>query len=319
MKVQDLITLYQQDPFVQIIEEQIKQKSADKRQIQIKGFCGSMDAVILSSLYLQAEKSMVIVLSDRDEAAYFFNDVKDLLVKQSVHFYPMSYKKPYFHDDIDNANVLQRSEVLNILNNAKAEPHLIVSYAEALSEKVINRRSLIKNTFSVQVKEKLDPEFLSEVLIGYEFERNEFVYEPGQFSVRGGIIDVFGFSNDLPYRIELWGDEVESIRTFDPESQLSQESVSRINIIPNIQTKLVTESRVPFIEFLGENAMFWFKDLSLSLEQVETSFDKVESAYNQLIPAGGDIKISDFGAALMASSDQTQVSGIGSPACLECE
>jgi transcription-repair coupling factor (superfamily II helicase) len=292
MKVTDLLTLYQQNPFIQVITEQLKANHADKNVFQLKGFCGSLDALVASSIYKEVKKSCVFVLSDRDEAAYFFNDIKDLLAKESVHFYPMSYKKPYLHDDIDNANVLQRSEVLNILNNAKDEPHIIITYAEALCEKVINRRSLLKNTFSVQINEKLDPEFLSEMLISYEFERNEFVYEPGQFSVRGGIIDVYGFSNDLPYRIELWGDEVESIRTFDPESQLSQESVSRINIIPNIQTKLVTEQRVPFVEFLNENAVFWFKDLELSLEQVEMSFTKVEAAYNQLIPAGGDIKIS---------------------------
>ncbi|MES2796622.1 MAG: transcription-repair coupling factor [Bacteroidota bacterium] len=291
MKVQDLLTLYQADPFVQIIADQLKSRATEKLQIHLKGFSGSLDAVIASSIYHEIQRSFVFVLSDKEEAAYFFNDVKDLLAKESVHFYPMSYKKPYLHDDIDNANVLQRSEVLNILNNAKTEPHIIVTYAEAISEKVINRRSLLSNTFSVQINEKLDPEFLSEILISYEFERNEFVYEPGQFSVRGGIIDVFGFSNELPYRIELWGDEVESIRTFDPESQLSQESVSRINIIPNIQTKLVTEKRVPFVEFLNQNTIFWFKDLELCLEQTEFSFQKVESAYNQLIPDGGDIKI----------------------------
>ena len=292
MKVQDLLTLYQSDPFVQVIASHLKNTGPEKQVFQIKGFSGSLDAVLASSIYQEIQKTFVFVLSDKEEAAYFFNDIKDLLAKESVHFYPMSYKKPYLHDEIDNANVLQRSEVLNILNNAKAEPHIIVTYAEALSEKVINRRSLLSNTFSVQINEKLDPEFLSEILISYEFERNEFVYEPGQFSVRGGIIDVFGFSNDLPYRIELWGDEVESIRTFDPESQLSQESVSRINIIPNIQTKLVTEKRVPFVEFLNENAIFWFKDLELSLEQTNLSFEKVEAAYNQLIPAGADIKIS---------------------------
>jgi transcription-repair coupling factor (superfamily II helicase) len=290
MKVQDLLTLYQSDPFVQVLAEKLKENHKDKI-LQIKGFAGSLDAVTIASIYHQTQKTFVLVLSDKEEAAYFFNDIKDLLAKESIHFYPMSYKRPYLHDDIDNANVLQRSEVLNTLNNAKAEPHIIVTYAEALTEKVINRRSLLSNTFSVQINEKIDPEFLSEVLISYEFERNEFVYEPGQFSVRGGIIDVFGFSNELPYRIELWGDEVESIRTFDPESQLSQESVSRINIIPNIQTKLISEKRVSFIEFLNENAIFWFKDLELSLDQADQSFQKIEAAYSALTPAGGDIII----------------------------
>jgi transcription-repair coupling factor (superfamily II helicase) len=290
MKVQDLLTLYQSDPFVQVLAEKLKEKS-DKNIVQLKGFSGSLDAVTIASIYHEIQKTFVLVLADKEEAAYFFNDIKDLLPKESTHFYPMSYKRPYLHEDIDNANVLQRSEVLNTLNNAKAEPHIIVTYAEALCEKVINRRSLLSNTFSVQINEKLDPEFLSEVLNSYEFERNEFVYEPGQYSVRGGIIDVFGFSNELPYRIELWGDEVESIRTFDPESQLSQESVSRINIIPNIQTKLITEKRVPFVEFLNENSIFWFKDLELILDQTDQSFQKIESAYNELVPEGADIKI----------------------------
>lgn len=293
LKVQDLLSLNYADVFQKIIIEKLSNLQANEPPIHLKGFCGSQDAVYLATAFQHIHKSMMVVLPDKDEAAYFYDDLKSLLVHEQVHFYPMSYKIAYEHTEIDNANVLQRAEVLNILNNATANTHhLIVSYANALNEKVVNRRSLLKNTFSIQINEKLNPEFMSEVLTDYEFERSDFVYEPGQFSIRGGIVDVFGFSNELPYRIELFGDEVESIRTFDPETQLSQESLSRINIIPNIQTRLIKEERVPFFDFLPDNTLFFFKDLEYSLEQTESNFEKAEQAHQAMAPEGASINIS---------------------------
>ncbi|MDR6564443.1 transcription-repair coupling factor (superfamily II helicase) [Arcicella sp. BE140] len=290
MLVKDFLTLYREDGFVQMIAEQIKVPK-DYPHIQIKGFIGSLDAVVASALHLLNEKqSHLFVLSDREEAAYFINDLQNLVGEDRVLAFPMSYKKAYQYEEVDNANVLMRAEVLNKLNN-NTEGVLIVSYPEALSEKVINKRSLTKNTFTINVSEKLDTAFLGEVLASYDFEKTDFVYEAGQYSIRGGIVDVFSYANDLPYRIDLFGDEVESIRTFDPESQLSVESISRINIIPDVQNRLIQETREPFFNFLPDNTRLWFKDVELTLEIIEKSFEKVEVNFQEIIAKSGGIKV----------------------------
>ncbi len=290
MLVKDFLTLYREDGFVQMIAEQIKVPK-DYPHIQIKGFIGSLDAVVASALHLLNEKqSHLFVLSDREEAAYFINDLQNLVGEDRVLAFPMSYKKAYQYEEVDNANVLMRAEVLNKLNN-NTEGVLIVTYPEALSEKVINKRSLTKNTFTINVSEKLDTAFLGEVLASYDFEKTDFVYEAGQYSIRGGIVDVFSYANDLPYRIDLFGDEVESIRTFDPESQLSVESISRINIIPDVQNRLIQETREPFFNFLPDNTRLWFKDVELTLEIIEKSFEKVEANFQEIIAKSGGIKV----------------------------
>ncbi|MEA5457763.1 transcription-repair coupling factor [Arcicella sp. LKC2W] len=290
MLVKDFLTLYREDGFIKTIAEQIKSPN-EHPNVQIKGIVGSLDAVIASAVHLlNPQQTHIFVLSDREEAAYFINDLQNLIGEEYVLSFPMSYKRAYQYEEVDNANVLMRAEVLNKLNNAPSGL-LLVTYPEALSEKVINRRSLSKNTFTINVNEKLDTNFLGEVLASYDFEKTDFVYEAGQYSIRGGIVDVFSYANDLPYRIDLFGDEVESIRTFDPESQLSVESVSRINIIPDVQNRLIQETREPFLSFLPKDARLWFKDVELTLEIIEKCFEKVEGNFQEIIAKSGGIQV----------------------------
>ncbi len=162
----------------------------------------------------------------------------------------MSYKRPYEYDEIENANVLLRSETLSQISD-HPEGNIIVTYPEALSEKVINRKSLALNTFVVTKGQKLDLPFLEEFLHAYDFEKTDFVFEAGQFAIRGGIVDVFSFANEFPFRIELFGDDVDSIRTFDPGSQLSIETLDKVSLIPNTQTRLVQERRESIFEFVS--------------------------------------------------------------------
>ena len=201
----------------------------------------------------------MIILHDKEEANYFQNDVSNFL-EGGYSLFPSSYKKPYQYEEVDNANILQRAEVLNKVS--ENENHLIITYPEALSEKVINKRSLVSNTFSVKVGEQLDVDFLTDLLETYDFERSDFVYEPGQFSVRGGIIDVFSYANEHPYRMELFGNDVETIREFDVESQLSKKSLEKISLIPNVQTKLLQEERQSFLDFIPKETIVWLKRLS---------------------------------------------------------
>jgi len=249
--------------------------------IKIKGISGSLDAVVVASSFKLHPHDYVIVLQDREEAAYFQNDLQNLLEREILLF-PMSYKRPYEFDETENANILMRAEVLNHLSN-KTKPEIIVTYPEALSEKVINKRSLATNTFIVKLSEKLDVAFLEEFLHSYDFEKTDFVYEAGQFAVRGGIIDVFSFAHELPYRIELFGEEVDSIRSFDPGSQLSVETLEHISIIPNVQTKLMQEERQSFLEFISPETKLWFKDVQLTRDIIQKSFEKAEASFDKIV------------------------------------
>ena len=291
MKPDELLGLYIDDSFIKSLAEPFGRGSTSEIQrLQIKGMAGSLDAVFASAILKATKGNHLFMLTDRDEAAYFFNDLQNLLGKE-VLLFPMSYKKPYQYEEIENANVLMRAEVLNKLNPAPTDGLLMVSYPEALSEKVVNKRSLQANTLTIRAGEKLDTNFVEELLQTYEFEKTDFVYEAGQFSVRGGIIDVFSFASEYPFRIDLFGDEVESIRKFNPESQLSTDAVDFVNIIPNIQTKLIQESREPFFNFLPEATTVWAKDVEFTLEIIEQCYEKAEQNFASIVGSSGGIQV----------------------------
>ncbi|TDB60786.1 transcription-repair coupling factor [Arundinibacter roseus] len=290
MEVKDFLTLYANDSYIQLLVNQIQSQAPADAHVQVKGLVGSLDAVIAATVHNRHLPQLSLyVLSDREEAAYFQNDMQSLLGTEDVLFYPTSYKRAYQFEEIENANVLMRAEILNKLNVSKPAPLQIVTYPEALFEKVINKRSLLANTFSVKVGEKLDPAFMTEFLHNYGFELTDFVFEAGQFSLRGGIVDVYSYASEYPYRIELFGDEVESLRSFDPETQLSVEAVQQINIVPDIQKKLEYETRESFLSFLPESALIWFKDVELTLEIIENNFEKAQLALAEV--TGGGVQI----------------------------
>lgn len=214
------------------------------------------------------------------------NDLQNLLGHKEILLFPMSYKRPYEYDETENANILMRAEVLNHFSS-HPDSQIIVTYPEALSEKVINKKSLASNTFLVKVGEQLDRSFLEEFLHTYDFEKTDFVYEAGQFAIRGGIIDVFSFAHELPYRIELFGDEVDSIRSFDPGSQLSVETLDKISLMPNVQTRLVQEQRQSFFDFIPSTTRVWLKDSELTLDVVGKSFDKVSQSFDKVLRESG--------------------------------
>ncbi len=295
MKPADLLKLYTDDSFIKLLAEPLTRKTDDLLRLQIKGMQGSVDAVVAAALHQLTGGTHLFILTERDEASYFFNDLQNLIGATGsgaeVLLFPMSYKKPFLYEEVENANVLMRAEVLNKLNPAPKAGVLLVTYPEALSEKVINKRSLTANTLTVRKGEKLDVSFVAELLNSYEFEKADFVYEAGQFSVRGGIIDVFSFASEFPYRIDLFDDEVESIRTFNPETQLSTGDAEFVNIIPNIQTKLTQEIRQPFLEFLPKTATVWAKDVEFTLEIIETCFEKVEQSFEATIGGKGGVQV----------------------------
>ena len=289
MRANDFLSIYTADGFIKTVAAGVKASS--RSHLRIKGLSGSLDAIVVASCFKIHAKDYLVVLQDREEASYFQNDLQNLLDREILMF-PMSYKRPYEFDETENANILMRAEVLSRLST-KNSPEIIITYPEALSEKVINKRSLASNTFSITLREKLDVRFLEEFLHNYDFEKTDFVYEAGQFAVRGGIIDIFSFANELPYRIELFGNEVDSIRTFDPGSQLSVDVLEKVNIIPNIQSKLMQEERQSLFEFISSETKVWIKDYQLTQDIVQKSFEKAEASFDKILKISGAKVISD--------------------------
>lgn len=250
-------------------------------KIHVKGLIGSSFSFVIESLFNKTENSFLLLCNEKEEAAYILNDLEQLIGDQDVLFYPSSYRRPYQIEETDNANVLLRSEVLNRINS-REKHSIIVSYPEAIFEKVVTKKELEKNTLKIAVSDKVSIDFINEVLFEYEFKRVDFITEPGEFSVRGGILDVFSFSNDNPYRIEFFGNEVDSIRTFDVASQLSVEKKDKITIIPNFENKLLKEKRESFLEYINPKTTIFIQNTDLLLSNLDKLFGKAEENFDKL-------------------------------------
>ena len=253
----------------------------DQVKMHLSGLIGSALSFVIRSVFKKSELPFLIVLNNKEEAAYYLNDLEQMIGDQDVLFYPGSFRRPYQIEETDNANVLLRAEVLNRINSRK-KPAIIVTYPEALFEKVVTRKELDKNTLKVAVGDKISIDFINEVLFEYEFKRVDFITEPGEFSVRGGIVDVFSFSNDNPYRIEFFGDEVESIRSFDVATQLSIETQRKITIIPNVENKVFQENRESFLDYISEKTVIFIQNTEDFLSQLDKQFAKAEEAFAKL-------------------------------------
>jgi transcription-repair coupling factor (superfamily II helicase) len=247
----------------------------------LKGLTGSALSFVISDVFRNSELPFLLIFNDKEEAAYYLNDLEQLIGEKDVLFYPGSYRRPYQIEETDNANVLLRAEVLNRINSRK-KPAVIVTYPDALFEKVVTRKELDKNTLKIKIDDSLSLDFLNEVLFEYQFKRVDFVTEPGEFSVRGGIVDVFSFSHDEPYRIEFFGDEVDSIRTFDVETQLSTEKVNRITVIPNVENKFLNETRESFLKYISPKTIVFSKNLELLFGRLDSFFAKAEESFKKL-------------------------------------
>jgi transcription-repair coupling factor (superfamily II helicase) len=247
----------------------------------LKGLVGSSFSFVISTVFKAAEKPFLLVFNDKEEAAHYLNDLEQLCNDKDVLFYPGSYRRPYEIEETDNANVLLRAEVLNRINSQK-KPAIIVTYPDALFEQVVTRKELERHTLKVGLKDKVSIDFVNEVLFEYQFKRVDFVTEPGEFSLRGGIVDVFSFSHDEPYRIEFFGDEVDSIRTFDVETQLSIEQIKKISIIPNVANKLLEENRQSFLKYIAQKTVVCIKNADLLFSRIDDFYDKAEDAFKSL-------------------------------------
>ena len=278
MSKQSIVDQYQKS---ENISQIIKALQQDKTSLQLKDLVASSLSFVIAETFKKTDRPYLLIFDNKEEAAYYLNDLEQLLGAKNVLFYPSSYRRPYQIEETDNANVLLRSEVLNRINSRK-KPAVIITYPTALFEKVVTKKELEKNTLKVTVGENLSLDFVNEILFEYKFKRVDFVTEPGDFSVRGGIIDVFSFSNDEPYRIEFFGDEIDSIRTFDVATQLSKEKLKKIAIIPNIENKTLKESRESFLKYISDKTLVFSKNNDLLTGSLDLFFKKAEEAFDNL-------------------------------------
>ncbi|MGZ3904638.1 MAG: transcription-repair coupling factor, partial [Bacteroidia bacterium] len=241
---------------VHIFFNALASKISAGKNLFVKGIQGSGWSFLYVHCAEDLDKNIVIVCNTSEEALYTLNDLQALQEKK-VLYLPFSYVNAYGFDKTQTASQQQRIEALERISNTDKKC-IVVTYIEALFEKIPGKSTLSENTFKIAVKEKLSIDFLEEFLFSFHFERVDFVAEPGQFAVRGGIIDVFSFSSNMPYRIELFGDEIESIRAFDPVSQLSTAKYDRITITPNIGKEGISESKICFTDMLSDDETIVF-------------------------------------------------------------
>lgn len=253
----------------------------------LKGIHGSLYAFAIQHAYVQRNQSFLVVGNDREEAAYLLNDLQQLMGDDACLFFPATARKAYQTDDMDNANVLMRTEILNTLLQ-HPEPKIVVTYPEAISEKVIKKDVFGSRILLLNKGEKPGMDFIIEVLHEYGFSHTDYVAEPGDFAIRGGIIDVYSFSSDLPLRIEFFDDEVESLRWFEPASQLSVKELQQAEIVPNTQLETRHESycSLPeFMESVGHTPICWLSSIQNLLMTATRVIEKAELVFGKLGPS----------------------------------
>ena len=211
----------------------------------------------------------VFVAEDRDAAAYLLNDFYNLLDERQVYFFPSSWKRSAAYGAEDAQGVVQRTAAMHAVRNFTGKGYLVVcTYPEALAERVADAEALQRETIGVKVGDRISIEVLEQALVDAAFTRVDFVYEPGQYSVRGGIVDVFSFSESKPYRLDFFGDEVDSIRRFNISSQLSSDKLDRVEIIPDLNAGIPASAKVSFAQFAGAEVSWWFYDADFVLRRV---------------------------------------------------
>lgn len=253
----------------------------NNNHLRWSGICGSAHALFMAQVLDANRLDHLIVFNDREEASYFLSDLEPLIGKRKAFLFPMSHRTPYELEEVDNASVIQRAEVLSRVR-ASTTGNIIVTYPKALSEKAVSRKELGKNTVNISVGEEVGLEVLSHQLQDFDFDYVDQVYEPGQFAIRGGIMDIYSYSHDLPYRIEFFGDEIESIRLFDPAEQLSVRKTRTATIVPNINDEVRMAELVSLLDYLPASTNVWLKDVEHAMLKMDEEFNTATEIFNTL-------------------------------------
>lgn len=262
-----LTELYSSHPNHGALEKILK----TSKKVFVKGLNTSAFSFFAASDKTLEKSPLIVVMNNDEEAAYTYNDFQVSEKKREVFYYPFSHKhsvlKTGEENEVSTESLLSKTEVLDKIS--KLTNYVLITYPEAIAENVISAKELENNTLTLSKGEKVSTNFITEVLDTYGFQLVDFVAEPGQYSIRGSIIDIYSYSNDEPYRIDFFGDEIDSIRTFDVVNQLSISQVDTITIIPDICRKESEFEKIPFLDFIAENCVLWFDDLSFTKQQIK--------------------------------------------------
>ncbi len=248
----------------------------------------SYSSFLVTALYKKLKGDFLYIANDKETAAYIYNDLQSINPKKEIYFLPDSFKKLGKFEEIDNHNIRFRTEVVKNIVGRESSGNLIVTYPEAIVENVIQHGELNKNTLVIEKNQPLDIDSSLDFLVQLGFESTDYVYEPGQFSQRGGIVDIFSYGNDKPFRIELFGNDVESIRVFDPLTQESEKKISRISVIPNIQGNFADGHKVSLFDVLNKETKLIFEDAQLTTEILE-QFDQKLHVFQDSISTLDDL------------------------------
>jgi transcription-repair coupling factor (superfamily II helicase) len=264
MNEQSLFERFNVSPLLNSLADRIAMSETQKIPFQIflQHLNGSAPAFVLQTIFTHEKTNQwnhIFVLNDAEEAAYFFNSIESVTEAMDLFYFPSSFKTPHNFNFLNPSHVMLRTEALTKISMG-GNKKIIVTYPEALFEKVILPKTLQKNIIQIKTNDSIDLNAMMQQFIDYGFERTDFVYEPGQFALRGGIFDIYSFGNEKPYRIELFGEEVDSIRLFDPATQLSERKLLQVNIIPNVTTQFEDTEKIPLIDFMNNNTILWMKD-----------------------------------------------------------
>ena len=254
MKIEELLKKYALLPQVGALANTLGKKSV--KTVFLEGLMCSSAPMLFASLASKRKSSTaVFILQDADEAGYFYHDLTQLLGKELVLFFPSSYRRAIKYAQRDSANEILRTEVLAKLSNA--QHLLIVTYPEALAELVVSKKQLDDRSVVLSVGDVIDADQTTQQLRTLGFQEVDYVYEPGQFALRGSILDIYSYSSELPFRIDLFGDDIDSIRTFEVETQLSKDKCQQVTIVPEL---VAVEEKMPFLSFLPKETLLVVKD-----------------------------------------------------------
>jgi len=272
MNLDVLLNIYLNDPRIFKIADRIVLPQPQK--IHLKGLQGSASQFVVSSIFnhpVTSQLNHLVILRDAEEAAYFQNTLENITDALNIFYFPSSFKNNKNYRLLNTSHVMLRTECLTKFSNPLSIGRVgaIVTYPEAIFEKVVLSKTLSSNTISFKQGEIIDVDGILSRFINHGFSRTDFVYEPGQFAVRGGILDIYSFGNEKPYRIELFGNEIDSIRLFDPETQLSERKLLQVNIIPNVETQFDSAEKVSLLNFLPDNTVVWTEDWEFIKGKIE--------------------------------------------------
>ena len=273
----------------------------DIKTVYLDGMHASC-ASLYASAFVKARPGVyVFILNDEEEAGYFYHDIVQANGDEQTLFYPSSYRRAIKYGQKDAANEILRTEVLNRLERNEAVA--VVTFPDALAEKVVSRKSLNENTLTLRVGQEIETEKITEALVKYGFEHVDYVYEPGQFAMRGSILDVFSFASEYPYRIDFFGEEIDSIRTFEVETQLSKEKKDSVCIVPELSG--ASDSNVCFLDFIPRDTVIWAKDLVWVRERIQTVHDEAVSPQALIAYEGEQTELMNLEKKLIDGSEFT--------------